>query len=219
MKIAKKIALFSSVGVFAICILAGQAIHLNRSNLNSQTINPSSLPVMTIHGSFVYDPSNIYESVGIVDYVFVGTVVSNNGTIYKDITPIENEDGTVGEVGNPYTNYTIQVSSNIKGNLQTDEPINILKQGGISQDGTEVYLFEDDSLPEAGQTYIFLAYAQPDGSLLISGPNSNIPVTDGVLLNNTDAKTNSTIAAYLDAYEHEIIPIDRERFESIYENQ
>lgn len=48
-------------------------------------------------------------------------------------------------------------------------------------------MYEDDTLPEEGKSYVFLAYAQVDGSLLISGPNSNEYV-DGIKRDVTSEK-------------------------------
>ena len=60
----------------------------------------------------------------------------------------------------PYTNYTIQVLENIKGELITDKPIPIVKQGGISEKQDAIYLFENDSLPSEKSHLYLLAYAQ-----------------------------------------------------------
>lgn len=217
MRKMKMLPIFSGIILFCTCLLIWQSISVNNKSRNSQTSDLNSLPVITMHGSFVYDPNNINESVGMVDYVFTGTVVSNNGTIYKDTVTMEDENGKPKDVSTPYTDYTIQVSSNIKGNLQIDEPIRVLKKGGITQKNTEIYLFENDVLPEEGKAYIFLAFAQPDGSLLISGPNSNVLITATENYSNTGKNTDSTLETYLDAYKNQIIPIDRERFTSIYE--
>lgn len=77
---------------------------------------------------------------------------------------------------------------NIKGELETDKPIPVQKAGGISEDGSSIVTFDDDVLPEVGQSYVFLAYAQDDGSLLVSGPNSNTEVSG-----NDDTDTSDTI--------------------------
>lgn len=46
----------------------------------------------------------------------------------------------------------------------------------MSEDKSTYFLFEDDSLPQKGKVYVFTATAEQDGSLLVSGPNSNIEV-------------------------------------------
>lgn len=84
--------------------------------------------------------------------------------------------GGTKEIGDPYTKYAVSVTENMKGNLMTEKAIPIVKYGGVSEDGKTCYLFDGDELPVAGNTYIFFAYAQDDGSLLISGPVSNVQV-------------------------------------------
>ena len=127
------------------------------------------------------------------------------------------------EVGSPYTNYTIQVLENIKGELITDKPIPIVKQGGISEKQDAIYLFENDSLPSENSIYIFLAYAQEDGSLLISGPNSNVMCNDSNMYSINSVSEEKSVTeydefiTYKDANDNEIIPVDRERYKSIYE--
>lgn len=131
--------------------------------------------------------------------------------------------GNPKEVGSPYTNYTIQVLENIKGELITDKPIPIVKQGGISEKQDAIYLFENDSLPSENSIYIFLAYAQEDGSLLISGPNSNVMCNDSNMYSINSVSEEKSVTeydefiTYKDANDNEIIPVDRERYKSIYE--
>lgn len=116
---------------------------------------------------------------------------------------MEDENGNVVEIGTPYTHYTVQVVENLKGTLQTEQTIRLVKDGGIEQNQKFLCLHEDDVLPEAGSAYIFRAYTQEDGSLLVSGPNSNIPLS---------AKTSNEIVksqeyqTYEDAVKRQIIP-------------
>ncbi len=70
------------------------------------------------------------------------------------------------------------MKENLKGELTKDEPIVITKDGGISKDKTYIVRYSDDELPVAGKTYVFYIYAQPDGSNLVSGPNSSILVSE-----------------------------------------
>ena len=163
------------------------------------------LPISSIEASFVYNTHDPKEAVGISDYVFIGKVLSYDGVQYKHRVMIEN----VGTVGSPYTDYTVQVDENIKGKLNTNEPICIAKEGGVTQDGKEIYVFERDEMPETGKTYIFLGYAQPDGTIVVSGPESNILINDD----------KSIVDKYKEAYKNEIITdlSEHERFHSIYE--
>lgn len=219
MKANKKLAVPTIVIIAVVAAVFGGYFLLNNNTRNTDItditdIDISALPVYSLHGSFVYDIYNTKEAVGICDYVFIGKVVSYDGTQYRDPVPMMNEKGKMIEVGSPYTNYTVFVLKNIKGNLQTEEPISITKQGGIVQTNDRVFVFEDDELPIADNVYVFLCYAQADGSLLVSGPKSNIliNVTDGRALDST-----KEYQEYEKAVENEIIPIERERYISVYE--
>lgn len=213
MKISKKTFTLISVGCVLMCVLIGTAAY--KVNNNPKLIE-DELPIQRIHGSFIYDVNNKFETVGIADYVFIGKVIKNDGTKYKNIVTMEDENGNTKDVGTPYTDFTVQVIDNIKGSLKTDSYIKITKYGGINQDKTEIYLFDDDILPTEDNNYVFLAYGQPDGSLLISGPNSNVPIN--TTYNDASViKRNSVVENYMDAYEREIIPAERERFVSMYE--
>lgn len=165
-------------------------------------------------GAFAIDYGDLNAVAGDADYVFVGKVESEDGTEYRDYVTIETELGGTKEIGDPYTKYTISVMENIKGDLMMEKAIPIVKYGGVSEDGKTCYLFDGDELPVAGNTYIFFAYAQDDGSLLISGPVSNVQV------NNEDAvRARGNAITYEDVKDACQNQIDsgRERAVSIYE--
>ncbi len=159
------------------------------------------LPMYGVSASFVYNIHDPREAVGICDYVFVGKVISYDGVRYRH--------PTTESAGFPYTDYSVQVEDNIKGKLITNEPIHIVKEGGVTQDGKRIYIYENDEMPETGKKYVFLCYAQSDGSLLVSGPESNVPVSDD----------SAVVTRYEDAYKNEIIPelAEEERYHSVYE--
>jgi len=167
--------------ITGICILStiiAIVCILNYTNKNGKP----SIPTYSIHGSFVVNIDDPKEVVGDADYVFMGNVVEQTGTLYKNKVPIEQENGDVLYIANAYTNYTVSVIENIKNELVTSENISISKIGGIREDSSAYDIFEDDVLPEVGKTYIFIAYAQEDGSLLVAGPNSNILCTNKNLM-------------------------------------
>ena len=215
----------SIYGILSIVLIVGMFFTgcASKNNASQLNTNVSNLPIHQIHASFVYYTYNIREAVGICDYVFVAKVVSCDGTEYRNVITTEDEKGNPKEVGSPYTNYTIQVLENIKGELITDKPIPIVKQGGISEKQDAIYLFENDSLPSENSIYIFLAYAQEDGSLLISGPNSNVMCNDSNMYSINSVSEEKSVTeydefiTYKDANDNEIIPVDRERYKSIYE--
>jgi len=166
------------IEIFILSTIIAIVCILNYTNKNEKP----SIPTYSIHGSFMVDVDNSKEVVGDADYVFMGKVVEQTGTIYKNKIPIEQENGDVLYIGSAYTNYTVSVIENIKNELVTDKNISISKAGGLREDFSAYDIFEDDVLPEVGKTYIFIAYAQDDGSLLVSGPYSNILITNKNLL-------------------------------------
>ena len=62
----------------------------------------------------------------------------------------------------------------------------------------------DTGLPEPGGQYIFMAYAQSDGSLVLSEFFDNRPYDQSLLEEYTDYCSNE-------------IPFDRERFTSVFD--
>lgn len=201
--------------VLSIGVLAALAIVVMVFSSITKPIDSNEITTSYLKGTFSIDYNNLNAVVGDADYVFWGNVVSEDGTVYKDATTIENEDGTTREVSSPYTNYTIKVLENIKGNLTTESAIPVQKSGGLSEDGTQYLIYEGDELPSVGENYIFFAYAQPDGSLLISGPISNMRISndiDDVSLFSTTTECDNVV----DAYNNQI-DSGRSRFTSIYE--
>lgn len=95
---------------------------------------------------------------------------------YKWPVILENEDGTEREDTIPYTDYSVEVLNNLKGELTQESPITITKVGGVTKNGDMYILYENDILPSIGGSYVFYIYAQDDGSNLVSGPNSTIPI-------------------------------------------
>ncbi len=157
-----------------------------------------------MHGSFTIDINDTAQLVGDADYVFVGTVTDEASPIY--------EDDLI------YTPYTVDVLENIKGDLMTDKEIPILKFGGLAKDHSAYYVFEDDALPIVDKTYIFCAYAQEDGSLMVSGPRSNVELSTETTVQNESAafRMASEYTEFQNAAQNQIVS-DRERFVSIYE--
>lgn len=179
----------------------------------SGEVDASDLPIVPIRASFVIDMEDEAQVTGWADYVVVATILSNDKTTYEDPAPIELSSGKTVDVGTPYTHYTIEVTENLKGNLQTNSPIKVVKDGGVTQDRTEVYVYENDELPKVGGTYILIAFAQDDGSILISGPNSNIPVEAN---NKQSIASTAKYKEYRKAVTQQV-PAKRERFKSDYE--
>lgn len=148
--------------------------------------------------NMVFDCANLYEYVGVVDYVFVGTVEDIESIVIPD--NYEQTDST----------YKIHVDNNLKGELV--ENIICSKMGGLNKDGTMLLivaetpqgeLIADTGLPELGKQYVFLAYAQPNGSLTLSEIFDNREYNEGLL------------EEYMEYVNNEIL-FERERFVSEY---
>lgn len=167
----KKIFMFLSLFTMIAMLASG----CSNSNVDKNITKAGEVPTSYLHASFDINVDNSKEVVGFADYVFVGFVEEMTGTDYKFPVTKETEDGPK-ELKSPYTNYSIKVLDNIKGNLKKDVSIPLQKSGGLSEDKSTYFLFEDDSLPQKGKVYVFTATAEQDGSLLVSGPNSNIEV-------------------------------------------
>ena len=200
MKFQSKTKIGIFIGAVVILLVIGVLFFCIVKPSTSDEIKTSYL-----RGTFSIDYSDLNAVVGDADYVFVGTVASEEGTVYKDAVTVETDDGKTREVSGPYTNYTVNVTKNIP----------IQKSGGLSEDGSQYFVYEGDELPVVGNEYIFFAYAQPDGSLLISGPVSNMSVSD----NTSDIAPFSDSTEYsdiVDAYNNQV-DSGRTRFTSSYE--
>lgn len=135
-------------------------------------------PIEACYAMDVYNPVEVVKE---ADYVFAGHVESLDGTIYKRKIWSRQENGKLVYSGDAYTEYTVTVQSNLKKKLPVGETIVLSKMGGIREDGSGYDLFEDDFLPEVGKNYIFIANEQADGSLIVSGANSNIEINESNL--------------------------------------
>ncbi|EAH1634498.1 cell surface protein [Listeria monocytogenes] len=179
------------------------------------TVNPHAektkpekkeVPTYAIHSDYTLDIDNPNEVVGDADYVFVGKVTQETGTDYKNETPIEQEDDSIKYIGEAYTNYKVEVISNLKNELAMDKEIVLQKQGGIREDGSAYDVFEDDQLPEVGNIYIFTAYTQDDGSLLVAGGNSTISFDEKTKKIDTEKEVSKTeeFELYEEAVENQV---------------
>lgn len=190
---SKKTAIFATIIILFVGIIGGFLL-MNRPT-SPDDIETSYLPFCS-----TIDTNDTAQLVGDADYVFVGTVLHEDTPVY--------EDDLI------YTPYTVDVLENIKGTLKTDTSIPVMKFGGLAKDHSAYYLFEGDALPVTDKTYIFCAYAQEDGSLMVSGARSNIEISgDIAALHSTPAYTE-----FQDAVKNQIVS-DRERFVSVYEEK
>jgi hypothetical protein len=155
-------------------------------------------------GVYAIDVDDLAVLTGFADYVFVGLVTDES-----PVVPAA-DDAT------PKTRYTVSVIENIKGDLGSGE-IAVNKVGGLSADATRLLIMEEDYLPQVGSAYVFVACVQSDGSLLVSGKNSNtlLLIDDADSLSRSDltvaVKATQIYDEFADAYKNEV-PLERERF-------
>ena len=173
-----------------LCMLCCVIIFTGCGKSNENAKNQDSISYL--HADFAIDMNNLKEE----------------KVEYRDPVVVETKNGTK-EVSTPYTHYTIRVIKNIKGELPTEENILLIKCGGRSKDG-QMILYENDQLLVENSTYIFAACVQPDGSLLISGPNLS-EIIDEPKLSSKEVK-EETLGKYVEMYKQEV-KYDRERFE------
>ena len=114
MKFQSKTKIGIFIGAVVILLVIGVLFFCIAKPSTSDEIKTSYL-----RGTFSIDYSDLNAVVGDADYVFVGTVASEEGTVYKDAVTVETDDGKTREVSGPYTNYTVNVTKNIKCNLVT----------------------------------------------------------------------------------------------------
>lgn len=151
------------------------------------------------HLTLIYDETNMYETAGQVDYIFIGTVdeVLDNAVDYNTSNSMD-----------AYSRYAITVEENLKGELT--ENIECYRHGGYLSDGTLLYPRSDRSentrdIPQEGKTYIFMAFGQSDGELILEEFSGDIEYI------NEDQKE-----MYMDYIENEI-PKEQEGFISKYD--
>lgn len=196
-------------------LVAAVVITFITTKQNETVVDVGNLPVSRLHADFAINTDEPREIVGAADYYFVAMVNENVVTEYRNPVTIETENG-FKEVADPYTNYSITIVKNIKGNLETDTPISITKSGGVSSDYSSLVLYENDELLEEGKHYVIAAYAQPDGSLLIVGPNSSqlIPTTAAT---RSGVISEADYSQYEMFYAEEVVIRERTRFVSEYD--
>ncbi len=140
--------------------------------------------VIYLDSSFLIDVDDKAAAVGFSDYVFIGHVEEQGDTV-KNFS----SDGDYMV----YTPYKVKVLENIKGTLEQNAIVKVLKSGGYRDDGyLEIWI--DDSLPEPGKTYVFLVNQALGNDnielngLLASGPNSSVLVESKTKGSQTSTK-------------------------------
>ena len=114
---------------------------------------------------FATDISDMQSVVDSVNCIFVGVVKDSNTLIFD-------YDGK--------SEFQVQVVKNIKGELPTETTV--YKYGGRFINGNEVIVKVDDEsytpMPEVGKQYLFLAFEQESGEVIIADYYGNVDYTN-----------------------------------------
>lgn len=168
----------------------------------------NGLPVNYTDAVYAFDTSNPKIAVGVSKYVAVVKVNSILRTEYRNPLEIEIDLNRTKIVYDPCTVYSISVIRNIKGNLISSEPIEIMQFGGLNYDGKSYTFLEGGSLLNVGDEYILMANAMTDGGdIEVADPNRIIPLSSVSLEGkNSNNYYDDIINKYILAYQNEIIP-------------
>ncbi len=219
-RVNKKYILYTFVTLLAFIVLYAVVLYGNifyMENIAIQVMNLDKLPVSTMRPSYVVDVKDNKAVVGKADYVFAGHVVSVDKIEYRNSLFVDNFIGLPKFTGTPYMQYTVQVTENIKGELITDETIIVYKQGGIAFDRHAFLAFENDFYPKEDEDYIFIAFTQNDGSLLVAGENSSVPINAQKKVSAKTVEDETVFKTYQKAYENQIVPSHKKELVSIYD--
>lgn len=124
------------------------------------------------------DISDMQSVVDSVNCIFVGVVKDSNTLIFD-------YDGK--------SEFKVQVVKTIKGELPTETTV--YKYGGRFINGNEVIVKVDDEsytpMPEVGKQYLFLAFEQENGEVIIADYYGNIDYTNNEKVSEILQYTNS----------------------------
>lgn len=114
----------------------------------------------SFHVTMAKDETNLYQTAGSVDYIFLGSVRE----VKRNVVDYTSADRS------GYSVYAVTVQDNLKGKLA--EEIICYLQRGYLKDGTLLYPQSDqlenrNPLPEVGEQYLFMAYGQSNGDLIL----------------------------------------------------
>lgn len=197
-----------SIIIFTL-VLAFVAI-INISN------SKKDLPIYSTSAMWLYDTSTPEKAMGISDYAFVAKINKVLKTEYKNSVMLETSlNGKNKTVYDPYTVYEITVIENIKGEIITNKPIELMQYGGLNYDGKSYTLLENSELLIPGNYYILLSNVWPEENILETSEPTRI-----INLGDNLAATNSVrnITKYKEAYSTQVIPANYETSNIISKN-
>jgi hypothetical protein len=162
------------------------------------TFTDDGVPIEYVSPMYVVDVYDPVVAAAEADYVFIGKVEALNGS-----------EQAFGLGSIPRTNFSVTVLENLKGDLITDEPIEVKQSGGFGEKDGKYYILNDLPIAEEGGVYMMMAYTQHDGTLLMSGPNSCVPLEIQSEAVNPDALAQLVISD--EVYEKFMVAVDESK--------
>ncbi|GAB2027538.1 hypothetical protein [Lactovum odontotermitis] len=203
----KKKVIISLSAMLIVFFSAGLFLTRQDNSAEKAAIHQNKGKTIHLSGSYAIDPTNLAQVAGISDNVFIGEVMGEKETVYT------------GEARTPVTVYKVKVLENLKGELSKKLPVKLYKFGGTAENGN-LFIFEDDEMPQAGNYYAFSTqttpsgYDLPAGSILASGMNSNIRLDENEVNGEKTGRSSGKILEFQDAVKAQV-PFDRKRGEIV----
>ena len=135
-------------------------------NKNKPAYYLNGLPVYNANAIYAYDVSSPEKAYAASRYVFIAKINNIDRTEYENKQEIETGLFSKKTVTDPVTIYNISVIKNIKGNLITNEEIELKQFGGINEDNKSYTFVENGNFLEVDGYYLFLTGADTDGGLI-----------------------------------------------------
>lgn len=199
----KKISIFIASLFVLISFITGGIL-----SFNTEKKYYNNLPIYTASPMYLYDTSTPQKAIGISDYVFVAKIKSVVGTKYLDKSSESNKKALFEEDSSPYTLYEIEVIKNIKGQLNTEEPILFIQFGGLNKDGKGYTLIEGVNLLTENNYYLILSNTiKMDGKIILEASEATRLIDLGQTINY------EVINKYEEAYKNEEVPKTYQRSE------
>ncbi len=192
-----------TVSFLAIFVLLG--ILYFKNNFSAKTTKTyRGLPVDYFHATYAYDTSTLRKAIGSSNYVFIGRINKIIRTEYANPVEIEVDTENTETVYDPYTIYSVNVIKNIKGNLITNESIELMQFGGINYDKKSYSFLENSEYLNDDEYYILMPTTIGENGLLeVSNPNKIIKLGSSI----TDEKINKIVDKYSKEFAKQEIPV------------
>ena len=168
------------------------------------------------HVSQIVFTTDLREIAAVTPYIFIAYIEETydvNATKFYRQHPESILEFVREDYG--FTECTVKVIQNIKGELQMDAPVTLYHVAGYSKDLLMIRMYDGDFLPEKGKYYLYMANTYEDGTLVAGGTNSYSKLLEeGIARDNLNE--SKIYQEYVEAYNSRYIGTKelRERFEN-----